>query len=83
MCHLHPSQVNFVARGDVLLLTLSRQRFEAAFGSLADLMAHHTSWRKWLAMQKDLVCRSAVLGPRYADVMTVSKGVGRQPPLAS
>ncbi len=54
------------------MLTITRSKFEALFGSLSDLIAHHAAWKVWANQQKELVGRSAILGPRYADIMEVS-----------
>eukprot|EP00879_Flechtneria_rotunda_P004427 GHRR01004678.1.p1 GENE.GHRR01004678.1~~GHRR01004678.1.p1 ORF type:complete len:470 (+),score=165.57 GHRR01004678.1:34-1410(+) len=60
---------SMVARGQVLLLVLSRSAFEAAFGPLAALQANHSAWQIWLGRQMDLLSRSVVLGKKYAELL--------------
>lgn len=55
----------------MLLLSVSRPNFEATFGPLGALMAEHAAWQAWIKSQPDLLGRSAVLGPKYSDMLQV------------
>jgi CRP-like cAMP-binding protein len=62
---------SMVAKGQTLLLSLTRRRFEECLGPLSALTAAHGAWQQWLGGQGELMHRNSP-GPKFAELIAVS-----------